>query len=312
VTAPGVIALGETMLSLIALDGTLATATRFVATHGGAESNACVGLVRSGVDATWVSRLGTDPAGDRILASLEAEGIDLRWVRRDRDRPTGLMLRDTAGSVRYYRAGSAASALSPVDLDEVPVEDARAVLVSGVTALIGEGPRRAAIRLLERAHGLRVFDPNLRPGLWGSDRARELVLPLVERCQLLLAGETELRTLFGDRPLEALARASARVGPDEVVVKRGAAGAGVLDGAGAWLVHTPPPSRDADPVGAGDAFDAAYLASRLGGAPPEAALLEGAACGAAVAASIGDVDGFPVRRSDIVSSSGAKEEQRDA
>jgi 2-dehydro-3-deoxygluconokinase len=181
------------------------------------------------------------------------------------------------------------------------VEEAGAVLVTGVTALIGPGPREAAIRLLDRARGLRVFDPNLRAGLWGSERARELVLPLVERCQLLLAGEKELRTLIGNEPLEELAHRGRELGPREVVIKRASAGAAVLDQAGTWHVHTPVPVDDLDPVGAGDAFNAGYLAARLRGQTPELALAEGAACGSAVASSIGDVDGFPVR-SGMVSS----------
>ena len=110
---PDVIALGETMLSMVALDGPLEEATSFRATHGGAESNACVALARSGRSAAWVSRLGADPMGDRILAALRTEGVDVSWVTRDPGRPTGLMLRDVVGGVRYYRAGSAASALAP-------------------------------------------------------------------------------------------------------------------------------------------------------------------------------------------------------
>jgi 2-dehydro-3-deoxygluconokinase len=290
-----VIALGETMLSLVALDGSLETATTFRATHGGAESNACVGLARSGLGTAWVSRLGTDAAGDRIVRALEAEGIDLRFVRRDPSRPTGVMLRDTGGAVRYYRAGSAASALAPEDLDEVPVEEARAVLVTGVTALIGEAPQRAACNLLDRARGLRVVDPNLRPGLWGSDRAEALIEPLIQRCDLLLGGEAELRALVGALGGEELARRCQELGPREVVIKRGRDGAGVLDETGTWLVHRPAPARDVDPVGAGDAFNAGYVAARLRGAAPADALVEGASCGMAVATSVGDVDGFPVR-----------------
>ncbi len=61
-----VIALGETMLSLVAADGTLATAKEFVATHGGAESNTLVALARSGARTAWISRLGDDPAGERM------------------------------------------------------------------------------------------------------------------------------------------------------------------------------------------------------------------------------------------------------
>ena len=68
--APEVVALGETMLSLVAVGVPLVEATELRVTHGGAESNTCVGLVRLGVRAALFSRLGEDPAGDRVAAEL--------------------------------------------------------------------------------------------------------------------------------------------------------------------------------------------------------------------------------------------------
>ena len=290
--APDVLALGETMLSLVAVGVPLAEASELHVTHGGAESNTCIGLIRLGVRAAFVSRLGNDPAGDRVAADLRDAGVDLRWVRRDPERPTGLMLRETSGAPAWYhRVGSAASGLSPADLEGVPVEEARGVLVTGITAMLGDGPHAAALALLERARGLRVVDPNLRSGLWGSDRAPELVLPLLERADLILGGEGELERLVGSRGRELAERCHA-LGAREVVLKRGAEGAAVSDGSG-WIEHRPPPLEDADPVGAGDAFNAGYLAARLSGRPPAGALEHAARCGAAVATAIGDHACFP-------------------
>ncbi len=292
---PDVVALGETMLSLVAVDGPLDGATSFVATHGGAESNVCVGLVRRGHRAAWVSALGEDPAGERIANSLADDGVDLRWLHRDPERQTGLMLRDTRGTVRYYRSGSAASAMSPSVLDGVPVERARAVFVTGITALIGEEPGSAARELLSRANGLRVIDVNLRPRLWGSDRAVELIEPLLALADVAFAGEHEWSAFEPGTHGEDLARAIARRGPREVVVKRGPRGACALGPDGRWIEHAPEPGPDVDPVGAGDAFDAGYLSVRLEAGAVEEALAEGARCGAAVAATVGDTEGFPRR-----------------
>jgi 2-dehydro-3-deoxygluconokinase len=293
VSDPDVVAFGETMLSVVGVDGPLARATSFLVTHGGAESNVCVGLVRSGLRAAWVSALGDDEAGDRIADALAREGVDLRWVRRDPERPTGLMLRDTVGTVRYYRTGSAASTLSPSDLEGVPIARARAVFVTGITALIGAEPGRAALALLQRASGLRVVDINLRSRLWGSDRAVELISPLLGAADLALAGEHEWRAFEPAAEGPDLARRIAARGPREVVIKRGRHGACALDGDGRWFEHAPEPGPDLDPVGAGDAFDAGYVAARLDGAPVEEALAAGAVCGAAVAALVGDTGGFP-------------------
>lgn len=276
------------MLSLVALDGSLVDAVTFRATHGGAESNACVELVRLGTTAAWVSRLGADSAGDRIATSLRDAGVDLSWATVDDVRPTGVMLRDTRGGVRYLRAGSAASALSPTDLAGVPVEEAAVVFTTGITPLLGRGPGRAVRELLRRATGLRAFDVNLRRGLWGSDRSPALLAPLLSSCDVVFGGLHEFALFSEEGSAEAVARAIAGRGPSEVVVKRGAEGAGALDGNGRWHECPSPPVEEVDPVGAGDAFDAGYLAARLRGAEVPEAVRAGAESGAAVAASLGD------------------------
>ena len=122
--------------------------------------------------------------------------------------------------------------------------EARAVVVTGITGLLGAEPQQAALALLEGATGLRAVDPHLRPGLWGSDRGRELVFPLIANCDLALGGEHELRHLVGEDDVtvrgEALARRILELGPAEVVVKRGSEGAGALDRGRAMAPSIPP------------------------------------------------------------------------
>jgi 2-dehydro-3-deoxygluconokinase len=209
------------------------------------------------------------------------------------------MLKEPGARVRYCRAGSAASDLGPEDLEDVPVADARAVLVCGVTALLGERPQRAAVALLSAARGLRIVDPNFRHGLWGSDRRVELVLPLVDRCDLLLAGADELAELLGYRHAslpgraddEALARRAAQRGPREIVVRGRASVGAFVDGS--WKAIAIQRTDAIDPIGAGDAFNAGYIAVRLKGGSIEHALQAGVRCGAAVIATPSDTAGFP-------------------
>src|SRR5690349_20999413 len=128
------LAFGETMIALAPPPGaTLADADVLLVDHAGAESNTCVGLARLGHRVAWVSRLGADAAGDRIVAALAAETIDTQWIERDARRPTGVMLKEPGGGVRYYRSESAASVMGPELLDRVPIAEASAVLVTGVT-----------------------------------------------------------------------------------------------------------------------------------------------------------------------------------
>ena len=113
------IALGEKMATFTPPTGvSLANAASLSVDHGGAESNTCVGLARLGFKVAWVSRLGADTLGDRLLEALQEEGLDTRWVARDSTRPTGVMIKDPVNRrVQYYRAGSAASALRPQDIE---------------------------------------------------------------------------------------------------------------------------------------------------------------------------------------------------
>jgi 2-dehydro-3-deoxygluconokinase len=290
------IALGETMVALSPRAGeSLRDAATLHVDHAGAESNTCVGLARLGFRVAWVSRLGADAAGDRILDALAAEGVDTRWVLRDRHRPTGLMLKDPGTGVRYYRTGSAASQLNPGDLEEVPAGAARAVLVTGVTALIGPQPHAAGLTLLSAATGLRIVDPNLRAGLWGSDRRAELVWPFLERCDLLLAGDAELGELLGTGNTadpEASARRAAARGPREIVV-RGPETVGALAADGSWRSLEIRRHPSVDSIGAGDAFNAGYTAVRLRGGTLDEALRAGIHCGAAVTTAMSDTSAFP-------------------
>jgi 2-dehydro-3-deoxygluconokinase len=290
-----VIALGETMISLAAPSGTpLGLATTLAVDVAGAESNTCIGLARAGLSTTWISRVGADPFGDRILETLAAEGVDTRFTARDESNPTGLMVKDPSRErPRYYRSASAARLLAPDALADVPVETARCVLVTGVTALISESAGTAALELLRRGRGIRAFDPNLRPGVWGSDRAGELCLPLLEACDILIGGLGEIRELVGGDTLEETAERALKCGPGEVVLKQAAVGASAVTRDGGRIDAPAPPIHPIDPIGAGDAFNAGYLAVRIGGGTIGAALARGVECGAAVAASAGDWHGFP-------------------
>ena len=295
---------------------TVRVAASLLVDHAGAESNTCVGLARLGLRVAWVSRVGADAAGDRILDALTAEGIDTHWVERDAGRVTGLMIKEPGVGVRYYRSESAAAVMGPEILESVPVAQARAVFVTGVTALIGPRPHAAALELLRQARGLRIVDPNLRKGLWGSDHRADLVRPLIAQCDLVLAGARELAEVVGagrageadgagnaggagkaggaggeSGSAEILARRAAALGAKEVVV-RGERMVGTLAD-GVWRQIDIRRGDAVDPIGAGDAFNAGYIAMRLRGGSIDEALRAGVYCGTAVTTAVSDTAGFP-------------------
>jgi MFS family permease len=88
-----VVTFGETMVLFAPAErGTLEWAPAYHGSIGGAESNCAIGLARLGHSVCWVSRLGRDPFGSRVLKTLRGEGVDVSRVETDELAPTGIML----------------------------------------------------------------------------------------------------------------------------------------------------------------------------------------------------------------------------
>jgi 2-dehydro-3-deoxygluconokinase len=140
------------------------------------------------------------------------------------------------------------------------------------------------------------LDVNYRSKLWAPDVARALLADLAGRCDVLFAGVDEAALVLCSVEADArvLATELARLGPREVIVKDGARGcAAVIDGD--ELVVPAPPVPEVDPVGAGDAFVAGYLAERLAGEPPSVRLRTATAMGAYAVTVPGDCELLPTR-----------------
>jgi 2-dehydro-3-deoxygluconokinase len=267
---------------------------------GGAESNVAIGLSRLGVAAGWVSALGDDELGELVLHRVRAEGVDTSAVRRVPDRPTGIYLREeVAGALRvyYYRRGSAASTLAPGAFDPAVLDGAAFLHLTGITGALS--PESAEFLTwaarTARAAGVRVsYDVNYRSRLWEPAAARAASEALLPHVDVLLVGDEEARALWGwddDTCLERLADA----GPGEVVLKLGARGcAAALK---EERLRAPGfPARQVDPIGAGDAFAAGYLAATLWDLDPVDRLRTANAMGAFCVQSLGDYEGLPSRR----------------
>ena len=299
---PYVVTLGETMALIRAEEpGPLAHAPSLGLGVGGAESNVAIGLARLGTDVAWCGRVGDDALGVLVQREIRAEGVQTH-VCVDPDAPTGLMIKErrtpATQKVAYYRAGSAGSRLAPEDIPAGLVEDADLLHVSGITAALSPVARASLLDAVDRARSTGVsvsFDINHRASLWSEAEARAFSRDLLERVDLVFAGEDEAALVVGShRRVEDAAAELAALGPPEVVLKRGAQGALSLV---AGELHSAPavPVDVVDTVGAGDAFVAGYLAERVAGGSPAARLALGVMTAAFVCLVPGDWEGLPRR-----------------
>lgn len=299
-----VVTLGESMGLVRARSvGSLEHVSDLELRIGGAESNVAIGLVRLGVPATWIGRVGDDSLGRRVVRELRAEGVDV-CAQVDSGAHTGLMLKEspTAGSTRvtYYRSGSAGSRLSPGDLDAEVIRSARFLHVTGITLALSESAAAAVTAAVEiaRKAGIPIsFDVNHRPSLWGDRDPGEAYRAVARQATVIFAGDDEAALLVGAGTPEDQATRLAGLGPTQAIVKLGARGsAASIDRV--LLTRGTYPVAAIDTVGAGDAFVAGYLAGTLDGVGPEAALDLASRCGALVCLTPGDWEGLP-RRPDL-------------
>jgi 2-dehydro-3-deoxygluconokinase len=269
---PRVLCAGETMAMVVPRERErLRTARDFLLGTGGAESNVAMYLADYGARVSWFSALGTDALGDRILDVIAGRGVDVSLVRRDAAHPTGLYVKDPrpdGTSVRYYRAGSAASFLDADALDAVPVREFGLVHVSGITPALSASAAALTDRLfgLARDGGARMsFDVNFRPGLWDTGTAAPVLRALARRADIVFTGQDEAVALWGtSTPDEVAAELGGGRDGGLVVVKDAADGATELSGSES-VFEPALPVEVVEHVGAGDAFAAGYLAALLAG-----------------------------------------------
>jgi 2-dehydro-3-deoxygluconokinase len=288
-TEPWLLAAGETMALVTPAQAVpLMDAVDFHVDAGGAESNVASHAAVLGVAAAWFSRLGEDALGHRIARQLAARRVDVSRVVYDATRPTGLYVKDPGQGVRYYRAGSAASALSAADADGLSLDGVRVVHVSGITAALSPSAAAFLDALIDgaRAAGAVVsFDVNHRPALWADDVAARALDALARRADLVLVGRDEAERLWGTMDAAAIRDRFPDV--PELVVKDGDVGATAF--VGDLTVFEPAIRVDVvEAVGAGDAFAGGYLAALLSDAPVPERLRAGHARAALTLQTTGD------------------------
>jgi 2-dehydro-3-deoxygluconokinase len=296
-----VLCVGETMAAVAPADGAgIEAATSFVVHPAGAESNVAHALAGLGHTAGWVSALGVDPLGNRILAELRASGVDVSLVRRN-EAPTGVMVKDPGAhgsSVSYYRRGSAAAAMGPELIIELSAAKSRIVHLTGITPALSDSCAELVQRIMvdrSLAPTTVSFDVNFRAQLWPARRAAEVLLELARAADVVFVGLDEAAALWTcGSPDEVRALL-----PDvaTLLVKDAEVGATAFVGA---TEHFLPSPRVAvvEHVGAGDAFAAGWLAGTLRGLAPESGLRLAHLSAASVLLSAND-HGVPPTPADI-------------
>ena len=236
---------------------------------GGSAANTAAALARLGVECTFVGTVGEDDHGRFAIATLAEAGVDIRSIESTPEGPTVMVIvvvqPDGERLIYVWPAkGGAHGSLRP-EAAAAEVTGADWLHVSGLCLRVSPA-REAVIAAMKQAKAANIpvsFDLNLRLENWGWDGGfRDVAMTAVGFADVVMgAAIDEIAPLSGRQdPIEA---AQTLAGDDRLVIARmGAEGAVACSASG--VVNSPSfPVNAVDTVGAGDAFNAGFIAARL-------------------------------------------------
>jgi 2-dehydro-3-deoxygluconokinase len=236
--------------------------------HGGDTSNTIIAAARQGARTAYFTHLGDDAFGRQFLDLWDKEGVNRETVKLVAGQRTGIYF-VTHGpdghEFSYYRAGSAASLVTPHDLPKGFVESAQVLHVSGISQAISVTACDMvfeAMACAKAAGRIISYDTNLRLRLWPIERARAIINATAAQSTILLPGLDDARQLTGLESAEAICDFYLALGPTIVALTMGKDG--TLVATKDARQHVPARIVKAiDATGAGDTFDGAFLAEWL-------------------------------------------------
>lgn len=210
----------------------------------------------------------TDELGDQAVPAERIEQPS-QAERTERPNRAGVFFLEPGTPPRgsrvvYDRAGSAATGMTPVVVEDALRSGARIVHTSGITASLSPACLETVARVLgSRAEGgyRTSFDINYRAKLWSPERARTVLESLLDQVEILVSTADDAALIFGmdGAPEETIGALRGRFG-NEIIVLTLAEGGAVGWSAETGFVHTTPYEVEpVDRLGAGDAFDAGLL-----------------------------------------------------
>jgi len=262
----------------------------YVVEMGGSCSLFACQAAKLGLRVGILGRVGDDDFGRLVTSRLRESGVDTSRVVVDPTLKTGLgvaLCRNHDRAILTY-TGSI-DALKPSDVTDEYLASTRHLHYGSFFLHTGLSAQAPDIVQRARALGVSVsLDTNWDPDeCWNSTLGE--MLPLID---ILMLNEPEARSISGKEDRVDAVRALHDRGVPIVALKLGA------DGAQVYLEHdtyacTVKRATGGDSVGAGDSFDAGFLAGWLHGLPISRCLEIACECGRSVANALGGLAGQP-------------------
>jgi len=253
---------GDTLMDMIP-GRTASGQMGYVPHNGGGAVNTALNLARMGARVGLLAAVSRDPFGRQLVRALRNGGVDTSLIIAS-DQPCTLAfvhLTDGEAQYSFYDENSAARTLAPTDLPVLP-DHVRSLLLGGIC--LCHTPGAAAFEALGQNAGKRLvmLDPNVRPGFVGDEVAyRARLGRMMARAHIVKLSEPDLDWI-DPRPLDWQDKLAEllRTGPSLVLFTQGEKGATACHRDGRKVTVEAEKVEVVDSVGAGDAFNAGFLA----------------------------------------------------
>lgn len=298
-----ILGIGELMIQLNPTSkGPLRHANMFERRVAGSEANVIIGMSRLGYESIFFTAVGDDELGKCIISTLNAEKVNTKFIKIGEDFTSVYFVERSypvpgKTNVLYYRKGSAFSKITSNDVNPEIFNNVELIFISGITPALSESCYLASKKIVEIAKEKNikfVFDTNIRKKLLpDSEMAIKTLNFFIQKANILITGIGDLEYVFSDLNLDdQINHLRNLTSADLIVLKMGKEGARAYKGkdvfeAKSFNVEV------VDELGAGDAFDAAFLASFMEEKKIDESLLYGNAAGAIVVGAVGDIEPLP-------------------
>ncbi len=293
--------------------------TTFAKYLGGSSANTAFGCARLGLRTGLVSRVGDDALGRFLVETIAREGCDVSHVSVDPARLTGAVVlgikdQDTFPLI-FLRENCADMAITEDDIEESYLADSRALLITGTHFSTGYINRISNLALdRARRNNVRtILDIDYRPVLWGltrrgdgetryvrADNVTAHLQTILPKIDLAIGTIEEFNIAGGSTDIMESLRAVRAHTQATLVVKRGALGCAVIDGAIPRSLDDAFNGSGVDVdvlnvLGAGDAFSAGFQSGWVRGEDYDQCARYANACGALVVSRHGCAPAMPTR-----------------
>ena len=252
---------GEALIDMLPRQ-TAAGEDTFLPAPGGAVFNTAIALGRLGVETGFFSGLSTDMFGRQLVKTLDASNVCTKLAHRS-DRPTTLAFVELVHGQASYFFYDEATAGRMLSADDLPPDlpGVEALFMGGISLV--PDPCGAAYETLmawEAETKVTMLDPNIRPSFITDKEAyRARIFRMIALSDIVKLSDEDMHWLMGPGDVSDMARHILKSGPQIFCYTKGAEG--VTAYTKNRLYHAPAPQTAVtDTVGAGDTFNAGFLA----------------------------------------------------